>query len=488
MQGQIINGFVLKRLLGEGGMAEVWYAENEIGKPAAVKILFEKLTGNAQIVERFHNEALMMVKLNHQNIRQVYSYGYIGNRHCIVMEYLEGDDLSDLMKGGRRFTDEELRLWWNQIVSALKYTHGQGIVHRDIKPSNLFLDQEGNIKLLDFGIAKIMENSSLTQTGSLMGTLLYMSPEQVKDSKSIDYHTDLYSLAVTFANLLTGKKPYDVNTTSDFEIRERIVYTPFDLSVLPPDWQGFLAPYLEKEPQNRPELRRFEPTPLVKPAVEKTNVSAPPVEHREMKTQTTEIPNASIQQEDKVSPEAPKRKSKAGLFIGLGVGVVAIAAAVVVAILLLKPKEEPPQINPVIDQVTSTPVDSKQVSQQSDVEVRTPMNEQKDLMLQDSVKVEKVKPEMQDTTQTVQKESPTKPTKTEANKTPSKTNTNKVQNNNTQANKKESSPKKEVSKIGSKKYSQEAKKGSSSKTDSKSSTKRVDNKNKTVKVGGKGKK
>ncbi len=152
----------MKKLLGEGGMAEVWYAENEIGKPAAVKILFEKLTRNEQIVERFHNEAVMMVKLKHPNIRQVYGYGYLNNRHCIIMEYLEGNDLSDMMKSGRRFTDAELRKWWNQIVSALNYTHAQGIVHRDIKPSNIFLDEDDNIKLLDFGIAKMMENTSLT--------------------------------------------------------------------------------------------------------------------------------------------------------------------------------------------------------------------------------------------------------------------------------------------------------------------------------------
>lgn len=335
MQGEIINGFVLKRLLGEGGMAEVWYAENEIGKPAAVKILFEKLTRNAQIVERFHNEALVMVKLNHPNIRQVYSYGYLGNRHCIVMEYLEGDDLLNLMKNGRRFSDEELKRWWNQIVSALKYTHGQGVVHRDIKPSNLFLDREGNIKLLDFGIAKIMESSSLTQTGSMMGTLMYMSPEQVMDSKGIDYHTDIYSLAVTFVHLLTGRKPYDSDTTSDFQIRERIVYTPFDVSILPKEWQGFLAPYLEKEPQKRPELRGFEFTPLVMPAaamprnntVDAKTTGDP---HREAETQA--VPK---------QPEAPKRKSKAGLFIGLGIGAVAVIAAVVaLLVFMLKPNPD----------------------------------------------------------------------------------------------------------------------------------------------------
>ena len=337
MQGEIINGFVLKRQLGEGGMAEVWYAENEIGKPAAVKILFEKLTRNAQIVERFHNEALVMVKLNHPNIRQVYSYGYLGNRHCIVMEYLEGDDLSDLMKNGRLFTNEELKLWWNQIVSALSYTHAQGIVHRDIKPSNLFLAKDGNIKLLDFGIAKIMENNSLTQTGAQMGTLMYMSPEQVKDSKGIDYHTDIYSLAVTFVHLLTGNNPYDVDTTSDFEIREKIVYTPYDVSALPEEWQGFLAPYLAKDPQERPELRKFEATPLAKPAAEpqrdamSTQVNAP----REAKTQSDEIHKAPTQQ------EAPKRKSKAGLFIGLGIGVVAIIAIIVVVLVrIMKPNPD----------------------------------------------------------------------------------------------------------------------------------------------------
>ena len=168
MQGAIINGYELKRLLGRGGMAEVWYAENEIGKCAAVKILNERMTHDEKILERFHNEALIMVKLNHPNIRQVYSYGYLGDRHCIVMEYLEGNDLEVLMQNGRRFTEEELRSWCNQIVETLNYTHAMGVVHRDIKPSNLFLDNKGNIKLLDFGIAKMTESESMTRTGTMM--------------------------------------------------------------------------------------------------------------------------------------------------------------------------------------------------------------------------------------------------------------------------------------------------------------------------------
>ena len=258
MQGQTINGYTLKHRLGEGGMAEVWYAENEIGKPAAVKILNENLSRNTQIVERFHNEALVMVKLDHPNIRQVYGYGYLGDRHCIIMEYLDGDDLDALLKSGRHFTDEELRKWWNQTVDALNYTHAMGIVHRDIKPSNLFLDKKGNIKLLDFGIAKVKESMSMTRTGMTMGTLMYMSPEQVKDPKRVDSKSDIYSLAVSFVHLLTGKPIYDSDTSSEFDIQLSIVSKPIDMSAVPQAWQGFLIPYLEKDPDKRPALRHFE--------------------------------------------------------------------------------------------------------------------------------------------------------------------------------------------------------------------------------------
>ena len=258
MQGKTINGYTLQRLLGTGGMAEVWYAENKIGKKAAVKLLLPKLCQDENVKSRFLTEAEVMVKLEHPNIRQVYDYGDIDGRPAIVMEYLDGDDLKTRMKRGQRFTEAELEHWWNQLIDALDYTHQKGIVHRDLKPGNIFVDRESNIKLLDFGIAKVRENFSSTQTGQKLGTLMYMSPEQVKDSKHIDYHTDIYSLAVTFVHLLTGKKPYDSDTSSDFEISEQIVYKPLDLRGLPVSWQGFLAPYLNKEPEQRPALRYFD--------------------------------------------------------------------------------------------------------------------------------------------------------------------------------------------------------------------------------------
>ena len=338
MQGKIINGFELKKRLGVGGMAEVWYAENEIHKEAAVKILNAELSRNTNIVERFRNEAEIMVKLNHPNIRQVYGYGSIDDRPAIIMEYLDGDDLKARMKQGQRFTDEELVTWWDQLVDALNYTHKKGIVHRDIKPGNIFVDNEGDIKLLDFGIAKVRESISSTQTGQKLGTLMYMSPEQVKDSKHIDYHTDNYSLAVTFVHLITGRKPYDSDTSSDFEISEQIVYKPIDMSEIPEDWKEFLDPYLEKDPSKRAELKHFEvkkaePEPK-KPVVEEKpeideGTIIEGVGGAEEKKDKIEKQEPEEEKEEVVNE--PKKKSKTWIWVCL-----ILLAIIIIGILVKK--------------------------------------------------------------------------------------------------------------------------------------------------------
>ena len=257
MLNKIINGYTIKRKLGEGGMAEVWYAENGIGNPASIKFLKKKFCEEETVVERFRNEAMVMVKLKHPNIRQVYDYVTVDGLPCIVMEYLEGKDLKALVRERGRIDSATAARYWNEIASALSYTHTKGVIHRDIKPSNIFVTEDGHIKLLDFGIAKVRDSVSGTQTGQKLGTLVYMSPEQITDAKHVDKRTDLYSLAVTFVHLLSGCVPYDTDSSSDFAIMEQIVREPLDMSGVPSEWKTFLTPYMAKKPENRPALREF---------------------------------------------------------------------------------------------------------------------------------------------------------------------------------------------------------------------------------------
>ncbi len=253
-----LNGYTLKYPLGKGGMAEVWYAENNLGKPAAIKIMLSKFIGEEQVVKRFESEAKAIVQLNHPNIRQVLDYGDFENRPFILMEYLEGEDLGKLMQKGERFSDEALRKWWGQCVSALEHTHSKGIIHRDIKPSNLFLDKSGNIKILDFGIAKVRDELSMTQTGQGLGTVMFMSPEQINDPKRVTFATDIYSLGITFAYLLKGTSPFNITKDdSSFAIQRKIVEGDLDFSGIYGDLKEVIRAATQTKYENRKLLISF---------------------------------------------------------------------------------------------------------------------------------------------------------------------------------------------------------------------------------------
>lgn len=250
MHNKIINGYTLLRFLGKGGMAEVWYAENKLGKPAAIKIMLPKYVGEEQVILRFESEAKAMVVLDHPNIRKVFDFGEVDSRPFIIMEYLEGSDLATFIQNKKKPNIEQLKIWWQQALNALQNTHNKGIIHRDIKPSNIFLCNDGNIKLLDFGIAKVKDSVISTHTGSRLGSLQYMSPEQIIDPKRVQPNTDIFSLAVSFVHLLKGKIPY-AETDSDFKLQNQIVNGELDLKGISTEWLTILQPCLQKDPKLR---------------------------------------------------------------------------------------------------------------------------------------------------------------------------------------------------------------------------------------------
>ena len=228
MINNTIGKYKITKLLGEGGMASVYEAEHELlGTKVAIKVLNPILSTNAQIKERFLNEAKLMASLDHPNITKVIDFDEQPGQLSIVMEYLNGEDLNDVIKNNGALAEKDIINCFSQTLSALNYAHEKGIVHRDIKPSNIFVLPNGHIKILDFGIAKLFgQGSEMTQTGTQIGTPIYMSPEQVKADKSIDHRSDIYSLGVTLYYALKGKPPYDTNTNSQFDIFNKIVFEP----------------------------------------------------------------------------------------------------------------------------------------------------------------------------------------------------------------------------------------------------------------------
>ena len=248
-----IGKYKITRLIGEGGMASVYEAEHEmLGTKVAIKVLNPILSANAQIKERFRNEAKLMASLDHPNITKVIDFDEQPQQLSIVMEYLNGEDLNQKIKRNGPLSEKQITEVFSQTLSAFQYAHEKGIVHRDIKPSNIFILPNGYVKILDFGIAKLFgQGNEMTQTGTQMGTPTYMSPEQVKADKSIDHRSDIYSLGVTMFYAINGKPPYNSNTDSQFDIFTKIVYEPLPEMPNSGIFNEFIKKACQKDRQQR---------------------------------------------------------------------------------------------------------------------------------------------------------------------------------------------------------------------------------------------
>ncbi|MBE7502511.1 MAG: serine/threonine protein kinase [Verrucomicrobiales bacterium] len=198
-------------LIGTGGMGAVFKArQRRLDRVVALKLLTPALAGSSAFAERFHREARVLARLNHPGIVSVHDYGEAGGFFYLLMEYVDGVNLRQAMQAGR-FTPAQALALVPRICEALQFAHDEGILHRDIKPENLLLDTRGRIKIVDFGIAKLIgdrtKDTTLTARGLAVGTPHYMAPEQLEHPQDVDQRADIYSLGVVFYEMLTGELP-----------------------------------------------------------------------------------------------------------------------------------------------------------------------------------------------------------------------------------------------------------------------------------------
>lgn len=226
----LIGGYERLSLIGDGAMGAVYLGRDpRFDRRVAIKVLHPQLQRDPAVVERFKSEAVIQAKLSHPNIVTVYDFVAEADTLAIVMEFVDGPPLSDVIARSRGpMPPARAAAIAEQVLSALAHAHMQGLVHRDIKPSNVLLATivgEEVAKLADFGIAKILGSGMLrTSTGAKMGTLAYMSPEQVKSPKSVDARSDIYSVAVVLYEMLTGRVPF--TSDSEYEVLRAIIESP----------------------------------------------------------------------------------------------------------------------------------------------------------------------------------------------------------------------------------------------------------------------
>lgn len=220
-----------------------------LGHKVAIKVLNKEFFYNNNIRKRFLAEARNLARMNHPTIVRVTDLIEENESAAFVMEYNEGRTLRDYLEEKGKLPDAEIKHLFGQMLEAVGYVHEQGLIHRDIKPSNFMLDGRGNMKLLDFGIAKARDTSSAeytqTGTGVQMGTPMYMSPEQVLATKEVTNQSDIYSLGVVLWQMVSGVKPYDSTTLSTFQMQEKIVKEP--LSKTGTKWDDFIGKTTQKD-------------------------------------------------------------------------------------------------------------------------------------------------------------------------------------------------------------------------------------------------
>jgi serine/threonine protein kinase len=254
MNARTIGNYELEGLLGEGGIGQVYAAQDKtLGRPVAIKMLRPELSRDKNFVDRFHVEAKSLGNLNHSNITTLYALHAEGEEAFMVMELVHGYTLEALLARVQRLTLRDSLAILAQVVAGMRYAHRRGVIHRDLKPANLMVTDDGVVKIMDFGIARVRGSEHLTRVGEFCGTFVYASPEQIR-GEEVDERSDLYSLAIVFYRMLAGTAPF----ASDNEyalMTAQLQTPPPPLSGRVPDLDAGTEQALMRALAKRPEDR-----------------------------------------------------------------------------------------------------------------------------------------------------------------------------------------------------------------------------------------
>ncbi|MHB8216547.1 MAG: protein kinase domain-containing protein [Candidatus Sulfotelmatobacter sp.] len=246
--------YEILQLLGEGGMGSVYRArDREVNRMVALKVIRPELTGNPAILDRFKQELVLSHQVTHKNVIRIYDFGDADGLKFITMEFVEGQDLRTLIHEKKKFSPQEAVEISQQICRALEATHSVGVIHRDLKPQNIMRDKSGRILLMDFGLARTIEGDGMTQTGALVGTMEYMSPEQAL-GKNLDERSDLFTVGLIVYELLTGKMPYQAESALASLIKrtqERAIPISNHDGAIPQSLTNIVNKCLERDPALR---------------------------------------------------------------------------------------------------------------------------------------------------------------------------------------------------------------------------------------------
>jgi serine/threonine-protein kinase len=321
----IVNDrYEIGKRIGRGGMAEIFQARDILlDRPVAMKVLFPEFATDPAFVERFRREAQAAANLNHPNIVAVYDWGKVNNTYYIAMEYVNGRTLADILKQSGTLTPMQVCDVMSEVASALISAHQNSVIHRDIKPGNILVSTTGQVKVADFGIARALGagvEQGLTQTGAVMGTATYFSPEQAQ-GVSTDQRSDIYSLGVVMYEMLSGVAPFTGENAVAIaykQVHEHAMPLDQRLASVPSEVAAIVAKCMEKSPDDRyssaeevrDELRRFvEGMPVLAVSAKKEAERATQVLPQTDVNATTVISaqDAATELLPKISPTATKQ-------------------------------------------------------------------------------------------------------------------------------------------------------------------------------------